>query len=283
MTLDVKIVVFVDVPNTVEQANQIKALTKTGYSILVDSIHKRDYHYLHKNTVSARMFVQEDEDLFMFDRNDLKQDMLLVPDFAVIFHDDTEIINADWVRIYKFIEQHLYDLPLDKENTELVEDLLGKPVTMAAEPANEEIIIARGNDFYNLETKFLEEEDIMLYEVTKPFTDLPYTSVTRNFSKKGHLPFFTDLFICQSWGVARNDIMFLKHTWEQFKMDGVFDLEALMKAATEKCLPSETNLPEPEPEVYRRDLKHVEEIISEKKSRKSKVIPEYIKNKSTHV
>lgn len=280
MTFDVKIVVFVDVPNTVEQANQIKVFSQIGYTTLVDSIHKRDYNYLFKNTVSARMFIQEDEELYMFDRDDLRQDMLLVPDFAVIFHDDKEIENADWSRIYKFIEQHLFDLPVNKENNDKVEELMGKPVCMAAEPATEDVVMSRGNDYYNLETKLLVDEDIMLYEVTKPFTDLPYTTVTRNFSSKGHLPFFTDLFICQSWGVARNDIAFLQHTWNELQMDGVFDLDQLLKNATEKCLPSETNVPEPEPEVYRRDLRSVVQIIEEKKSRKSKIVPDYIKNKS---
>lgn len=121
----------------------------------------------------------------------------------------------------------------------------------------------------------------MLYEVKKPFTDLPYTSVTRNYSKKGHIPFFTDLFICQSWGVARSDIAFLKHMWNELKMDGDFDLEKLMKAATEKCYPSDDNIPEPEPEVYRRSLDNVVLILNEKEQRQVQIIPDFIKANQT--
>lgn len=280
MTLDVKIVVFVDVPNTTEQAYQIKIFNNLGYCTLVDSLHKRDYSYLFENTMNGRMFIQEEDEVYMFDRNDLRQEMYLVPDFALIFGEDKEVTEADWSKIYKYLEQHLTDSMLDVNNAIEVEGFMGKPLLEIAEPENDVAVSYRGDDFYSLETRYLEEDDIMLYEVKKPFTDLPYTSITRNYSNKGHTPFFTDLFICNSWGVARSDVAFLKHTWGQFKMEGEFDLEELMKKATEKCLPSETNIPEPEPEVYRRDLLTVLDIIKEKKSRNQKIIPDYIKNKT---
>lgn len=280
MTFEVKIVVFVDKPNTIEQTNQIKVFTDLGYATLVDSLHKRDYNYIYKNTVNARLFIQEDENVYMFKREDLLPDMLLTPDFIIVFPDDADISEDNWNRIQQYVEEHVTDSIIDMTNTMKVNELMGKPVELKAEKLPEVIEGNRGNDFYNLETRFLEDLDIMLYEVTKPFTDLPYTSVTRNYSKKGHKPFFTDLFICQSWGVARADIAFLKHTWEQFKMAGEFDLDAMMQEAIEKCLPSETNIPEPEPEVYRRSLNDVISILAEKKSRNSKIIPDFIKNKN---
>lgn len=283
MTLDVKIVVYVDNPNTVEQANQIKVFNDLGYATLVDAKHKHDYHYIYRNAVNAKLFIQEDEEVFMFERSDLKPDMILTPDFMVVFNEGKEITSEDWNRINQYLQEHLTDSMIDMTNTMKVHEIMGKPVQVTADEMDVITPSSRGNDFYNLETRYLEDDDIMLYEVLKPFTDLPYTSVTRNFKKKGHLPFFTDLFICNSWGVARSDISFLKHTWEQFKMEGEFDLEKMMQEATEKCLPSETNIPEPEPEVYRRDLISVMSIIEEKKSRNSKLIPDYIKNKLNHV
>jgi hypothetical protein len=121
----------------------------------------------------------------------------------------------------------------------------------------------------------------MLYQVIKPFTDLPYTSVTREYSRKGHIPFFTDLFICQSWGVARNDIGFLQHMWTELKMDGEFNLDALMKDATEKCYPSDSAIPSAEPEVYRRCIDDVVQILQEKIIRKGgRNLPSFIKSQS---
>lgn len=279
MTIDVKFVVFVSTPNTAEQARHISIFSKLGYTTLVDSIHGRNYEWLYRNSVSARFFIQEKEEVYMFDRDDLKKEMLLVPDFALIFPDDKILENADWSRVYKYIESHLTDTMEDLDNSQKVQELLGKPVIALPTIIEEPLEISRGSEFYNLETRYLEEEDIMLYEVTKPFTDLPYTSVTCNYSTKGHKPFFTDLFIAPSWGVARNDIAFLKHTWEKFNMEGDFDLEAMLKEATEKCVPGENYIPEPEPIVYRRTISDVLDILVWKKNRAIKVVPDYIKNK----
>lgn len=279
MTFDVKVIVFVDNPNTVEQKNQIQTFNRLGYSALVDSIHKRNYEWLYKNIINGRFFIQDGEEVYMFDREELMKEVLLVPDFSIVFPDDKEILEADWSKIYKYIEAHITSTMEDLAITEEVEKLMGKPLVLHHEPL-EEIKIDRGTDYYNLETRYLEEDDVMLYEVTKPFTDLPYTSVTRNYSKKGHLPFFTDLFIAPSWGVARSDIAFLNYTWKEFKMEGDFNLDELMKTAIQKCTPNEDFIPEPEPTVYRRDIQSVIEILEMKKTRMCKVIPEYIKNKN---
>jgi hypothetical protein len=280
MTLDVKIIVYVDVPNTKEQANHVKVFSELGYAPLADSLHRYDYNYLYKNGLNARFFIQEDEELYMFDREDLLIDMTVVPDFVIVFNENKEVCKEDWSRIHQYVKEHITDTMVDMTNTMKVHELMGKPVEMKSEQLTEVIESTRGNNYYNLETRLLEHLDIMLYEVRKPFTDLPYTSVTRNYSKKSHLPFFTDLFICQSWGVARSDISFLQHTWKELNMEGVFDLEALMKEATDKCLPSDNRIPEPEPEVYRRELNDVITILAEKKSRSVKAIPDFIKNKN---
>lgn len=287
MTVDVKFVVFVDLPNTPTQANQINVLNKLGYTCLVDSLHKKNFDWLFKNSVSGRFFVQEEKEnnnLYMFTRDDLTQEMLLVPDFLLVFPDDKEISEVNWAKIFTYLENHLTDTMEDIENSIEVKALLGKPVYVYPENPEttlNELEAVLTPDYYNLETRYLEEDDIMLYEVTKPNTDLPYTSVTCNYSTKGHKPFFTDLFIAPSWGVSRWDIAFLKHTWEQFQMSGPFDLEAMMKEATEKCLPSENGAPEPEPTVYRRDIASVVNILNTRKLKIiDKVIPDFIKNKN---
>lgn len=281
----VKFVVFVDIPNTMEQAHQISTFNRLGYTTLVDSIHGKNYTWLYRNSENGRFFIQEKEELYMFSREDLKKEMLLVPDFAVIFPDDKTLEDYEWSRIYKYLEAHLTDAMEDVENTEKVQQLLEKPVvaTAVAENTLNEPQISKESDFYNLDTRYLENEDIMLYEVTKPFTDLPYTSVTFNYSAKGHKPFFTDLFIAPSWGVAQNDIQFLKHVWEKFNMEGEFNLDKMLKEATENCVPGECHVPAPEPVVYRRTILDVIDILAIKKERSKKVIPDFIKNKPSLV
>jgi hypothetical protein len=97
----------------------------------------------------------------------------------------------------------------------------------------------------------------MLYEIWKPNTDLPYTSVVRKYSERGHKAFFPTLYICNSWGVSRHDLPFLSFIWKQLGMKDEFDMDQMLKEATEKCYPSSNGEVEAEPEVYRRSIEDV--------------------------
>lgn len=112
---------------------------------------------------------------------------------------------------------------------------------------------------YELETCLVN--DYMFYQVTKPHVDIPYTTVVRGFEKNGHKRFFTNLFICNSWGVANADIQFLHKAWKWLEMDDEMDLDALMKEATEAC---KYPTMETEPEVWRNDLKSVLQIFNKR-------------------
>jgi hypothetical protein len=274
--MDVKFVVFVNNPPTSNHAKLLNTFNDLGYATFCDGVHGKDYDWLMKNIVQARLFIYDDDKIYMFGKEKLTAAMTFLPDFAIIFNENANIGEEHWNIILTYLEQHLTDAMIDMTNTMKAHELLGKPTFEVAKL--EDVPMEKSQDFYSLTRRLLEDKDIMLYEVRKPFTDLPYTSVTRNYSKKGHIPFFTDLFICQSWGVARSDISFLKHMWDELQMDGDFDLDQLMKAATEKCYPADDNIPEPEPEVYRRSLEDVIVILKEKESRQIRVIPEFIKN-----
>lgn len=276
--MDVRFIVFVSKPNTLDESKIVKTFHDLGYVTFVDGIHKNDYEWFARNVVVGRLFIYDGDEVYMFEKEKLTPQMDFTPDFVVLFHEDAQVSLEQWDAIHLYVQQHLTDDIIDMTNTMKVHELLGKPTAQKVEL--KDVDMAPVNDHYEFDCKYLDEEDIMLYQVMKPFTDLPYTSVTRNFKKKGHVPFFTDLFICQSWGVARSDIAFLKRMWEYLKMDGEFNLDALMKAATEKCYPSEDNIPEPEPEVYRRNLDDVIKILNEKKSRVVRNIPTFIKHQS---
>lgn len=269
--MDCKFVVFVEDPKNEVIGKIVKTFTELQYTVLVDSKHVNDYHWLFENTLVARLFIFHDNELHMYDRDSLDKNMKWKPDFAIIFNEDCEVDMVTWEAIRLYCQQHLTDESIDMTNTMKVHDFIKKPYTVKASlPEPEKVEYP---DYYQFRSQYLEHYDIMLYEVVKPFTDLPYTSVTRNYNVKGHLPFFTDLFICQSWGVARDDIAFLINMWKELKMDGTFNLEVLMKEATEKCMPQDDRLPEPEPEVYRRCLEDTIQILKEKAAGTSRFIP----------
>ena len=271
-----RFIVFASKPNTSEETKLIKTFHALGYSTFIDGKHKSDYGWLMKNIAVGKLFIYDDDEVYMFDKEQLDQNMMFTPDFALVCNDTDVISEKEWDQIHLYLKQHLTDQIIDMTNTMKVHEMLGKPTYEKA--VMNEIEPAKQQSHYSFDCKHLEDEDIMLYQVIKPFTDLPYTSVTRNYSKKGHIPFFTDLFICQSWGVARNDIAFLKFMWSELGMDGEFDLDNLMKSATESCYPSETSIPNSEPEVYRRSISDVIIILKEKIVRKSnRNIPNFIK------
>lgn len=275
--MDHRFIVFASKPNTEDEAKIIKTFHALGYTTFVDGFHKNDYKWFNKNVVVGRLFIYDGDVVYMFEKNQLPEDMSFTADFVLLFNEDAIVTDDQWNSIHTHIQQHLTDEMIDMTNTMKVHELLGKPTFQKANL--EPVEAPPENTHYQFESELLKDEDIMLYQVIKPFTDLPYTSVTRNFSNKGHIPFFTDLFICQSWGVARTDIAFLKQMWIHLKMDGEFNLENLMKTATEKCYPSEHNIPQPEPEVYRRPISAVIKILEEKKSKLIRTIPDFIKHR----
>lgn len=116
----------------------------------------------------------------------------------------------------------------------------------------------QGSKEYVLENRLVN--DCMFYQVTKPFTDRPYTTVVREFAKNGHKRFFTNLFVCNSWGVASKDIQFLYKAWGWLEMEGELDLDVLMKEATEAC----NEKMEAEPEVWRAGMESVLEIFNKR-------------------
>ena len=272
--MECKIIVYVHDTKDIMTAKMLKTFTDLGYTTMADGKNGKRYQYLYENMVEARMFILNGENLHMYDREALTIDMLWYPDFAIIFQEADHIDDITWEAIRLYCQQHLTDQMIDMTNCMKVHQVMGKPMAATAGLSIEKAEVPVTCDYYSFRRQFVESQDIMLYEVTKPHTDLPYTSVTRFYSKKGHLPFFTDLFICQSWGVARADVGFLKEMWKELQMTGEFDLEKLMKEATEKCMPSDDRLPEPEPEVYRRSLEDTLTILKEKTVGNRRYIPQ---------
>ncbi len=109
---------------------------------------------------------------------------------------------------------------------------------------------------YTLETRLVGNN--MYYQVNRPNTEWPFTTVVYNFNQEGHLNFFTNLHNSGGWGVTRGDYDFMAHCWETLGMEGKYDYETLIAARIKTFYPSEDNpLPSMEPRVWRRDINSV--------------------------
>lgn len=257
-----KITVFLSTPSTKQEDDIVKRFLELNFAPLVDSNHKKSHEWFINNVkpVPHKLFSFEQQNVYFYEVDDLHTDMDFTPN-VLIHWNQGDIIKEEqwrWIRewlVYKFYT--CYDF-LDYMNDEILRaDLLMKRPEKFIATLPEEKPVEENNECYSFQTHFLEEKNTMLYEVKKPFTDLPYTSVIRNFSERGHKAFFPTLYICQSWGVSRYDLSFLSFMWKELKLEGDFDMDLMLKEATEKCYPSENGPPEPEPEVYRRGIPDV--------------------------
>lgn len=246
----------------------LKKLFELGYSPMVDALHTTSYNWFVKNVkpCSHKLFSLDEEDVLFYDVEELDTEMIFVPHFLIYFNEGHEMSITNWICIKEWMEYILFDT-METDSVLRGKELMIKPYVEKSQEIGDVVLQRTGNEYYSFTKEYLEKDDIMLYQVEKPFTDLPYTSVLRQFSLKGPRPFFTSLYVCSSWGVSRYDLLFLKDLWiHEFKLaEDEFDMDAMLKASTEACYPQPGMIPELEPEVYRRDINHVKNVLQEKK------------------
>ena len=118
-----------------------------------------------------------------------------------------------------------------------------------------------------------EERDMGFFQIDKPFTDRPYTTIIRSFKEQGYLPVFTSLYIDSSWGLGP-DNSFLAELWVHLGMNastGLFDLDSRINDHIRRCSP-DNGVPEAEPEVYRISIEELKNQMTNKNKRYTEVI-----------
>ncbi len=256
------ITVFVSHPITNTENDLVKKFVDLGFAPLVDATHKNSYDWFLNNVKDSnhRLFTIQNQNVYFYDVNDLHTEMDFSPHMMIHWSDSFRKLEEEewrsireWIK-YKFFTCYDYIDYLTKEIT-AADELMKRPFTDKREMTEEKV--AKHQDYYAFKTFFIEDKDTMLYEIFKPHTDLPYTSVIRNFSTRGHKAFFPTLYICNSWGVSRHDLPFLSFMWKQLDLKDEFDMDKMLKEATEKCYPSANGEIQSEPEVYRRTIEDV--------------------------
>lgn len=264
MNMIPKITIFTSASSPTEkQQNALKKFLELEFAPLIDSHHQKYHSWFLQNVkpVPHKLFNFDEKNIYYYEVDDLHEKMDFVPDFMIYWNEDDVIEEEQWQWIREWLLYHLcsrdsFNLT---ENIQKADQLMARPIsnTMVLSKQEEE----QGENSYAFRNVHVVERDTMLYEVKKPFTDLPYTSVIRNYSTRGHEAFFPTLYICQSWGVSRYDLPFLSFVWKELGIEGEFDMDKMLKEATERCYPSSEQIPEPEPEVYRRSLDDVLQIL----------------------
>jgi hypothetical protein len=207
---------------------------------------------------NAKFFAMDFQDLIMFDLDTVSE---IEPLMAVTMDSFTKMNNDKWCVIYKFLKAVFEEEYINLED-------IHKLIPPVPTPA-EKIQLLKSKEIPKDQNKeygfaYSVENNIAYCQVMKPYTDLPYTVVIRDFDTVGFEPLFTALYAASSWGVCNHDHVFLTKLWAYLNMYGDLDLENRLAAEIKKCQEGK-----PEPEVYRLDISGVKEQLSLKHKRRN--------------
>jgi len=249
---------FVDKTESQRCASYIKKLDQY-YPSFADGIYvspaamKKRYE-----GANAKFFAFDFEDLIMFDLDTVSE---IEPLLALTVDKPTKMTTESWITVYKFLKAVFADEYVDLTEIQKIVPLpLTQPEKLQLLKSVE--LPKEQNKEYDFE--YAIEGDIAYCQVTKPYTDLPYTAVIRDFENVGFEPLFTALYVAQSWGVCSHDHAFLEKLWKYLNMEGELDLEKRLASEIEKCKQGK-----PEPELYRLDISGVKEQLSAKQKRRT--------------
>lgn len=178
------------------------------------------------------------------------------PQLVVSYPTDC-LTEQNWIDIINYLKHAESNCP-----PEDVRQFLGMPASFTAAAPQIEAPQMTGEYAFDMHVE--QSQDTALCQVSKPNTDRPYTVVVRGYSKRGLEPFFAGLFAVSSWGVSTADVAFLRELWVYLSMPGEFDIDDILKRATEACYPSDKGPGDPEPEVYRLTIQETQNQLSRK-------------------
>lgn len=284
----VQITIFVDTPQTPKQVDLVVRLHTLP--TFVDSINGTNEVFLKSNYKDHSRFFYLSEFLSRCTPEELD----FRPDLAVTL--DQTAAEKDWICVERYLEKLIFE-EVDHHADTLLRgfellNVLTTPAPLVVPPVPPP---PAEKEYYDMQSFHVEDRDTMLVQIDKPHCDLPYTVIIKEFSKKGYKTVFTDLFVCNSWGVVRKDFEFLKELWTHLYKDAPYDLDTMLHEATRRCFPEDGQIPEPEPIVYRRPIQQVLETLkakedgdqsmpsdpwNEKRLKKRKLDDEFLLNKS---
>jgi len=262
-----QICVYVSGKPTEKQSSLVVRLTEMGFNVMVDSIHDYKFFFT-ENFGKSNHRAYYTGPLIQGLVNEINFELMGPPEFVIWFNDNDDTHNSTerWDNVSQYLNICIaggscpMQVLLDAKQflgTYVVPSCLQAP---KQEQSSDTVIMRDQNDYmYSFTDYYIKAKDLMIYSITKPFVEAPFTIEIKDFSKTGSLSVFTDLFATDEhghndWGKDRMDIEFLKQLWSELNMEGEFDIDALLMTRTGQFLPDGTECPKVEPTVYRKDV-----------------------------
>lgn len=259
--------VFSELTKTHKRTDLINKL-RNYFEVYVDAVNTAPILLKEKYGSSIHRFFGHDcDELIVFDVEVVD---MIEPEFIVTF--DKQISKKEWRDIFLFFRNLLDEIP-DAKYFEKIKHLIDVQTKCTLKSSTPQIEEAKYDHQYIFNMDLDEEKNIGFFEIQKPFTDRPYTTIIRNFKERGFLPLFTSLYIDSTWGLAM-DNNFLKQLWVHLGLNakiGLLDLEKEVKDHISRCSP-ENGIPEAEPEVYRMNILNLKIELEQRNNRYDEVL-----------
>ena len=243
---------FVD-PRHPHKMTEIVRKLQGYFEVYVDSVNLDPILMKAKYGGSVhRFFAHDCGVLIMYDYEIVD---MIPPEFVIT----TDRMDKEgWRTFFNFLKKVLDEEEVDQMLVDEVKDLVKQQkCSVKQESGILELEDKVVNTDYLYDCDVDAGRNMCFCQITKPFTDRPYTVVIRNFSQNGLKPLFTSLFVDSSWGFS-HDVEFLALLWRHLGLIyefGELDLAKELKAHTERCRPQENGeAPEAEPELYRMSI-----------------------------
>jgi len=277
----------------------MKVFRDAGYSPFYHGMNYEDMDWFNRNFKSPhRFFKIIGQEFEVLECTDIENcyDIRDVADFSISFNEDSEIGFDEWLYITNYL-QSIFGFNFAERYSERGSDIMKKPYVVNIDVDDEfemvefdkkvgkwdascnqnskpmelidGVVVSMKPDMepvgaYFLDTRYIEDLDIKVYQVTKTGV-VPFTIVVRDWSKKGDKYFFSDIYGSNDWDKNRTsdrfDFPFLQDQWKVMGLDGEFTMQ-VVKDRIEECTPSADKikmgiLPEAEPEIYRKCIDSV--------------------------
>ncbi len=235
----------------------IQTLEHHEFVPMIDGIHGNDMYWLQHHFQCPHRFYwvcQESANVEQFTSQELHKP----PHFSIHFNQDQFVTDFEWNQILGYIQCIVKSEEPNSRTKRCINNLkthVAAP-TLLKQPDQPTL-----PQFYEFNSKMIEDQDIAVFEIKKANCTTPYTTIIRQFSIKGYKPLFTNYFACNAFRKDFIAIQFLMKLWNEF-MEGPMDLDDMLKEATESCYPGENYVPIAEPEVYNKSLEHVLELLN---------------------
>lgn len=260
---------FVDPKNPHKMTSIIRKL-RNYFEVYIDSINLDPILIKAKFASSTHRFFSHDcGELIMYEYEIVD---MIFPEFVVT---TDKITKQEWKTFFNFMKKIFEEDQVDQMLIDQVKDLVQQVVPQKADKVETSIgVVQELPKAYSYDCEIDNGRNICFCQITKPFTDRPYTTVIRNFSEQGLKPLFTSLFIDSTWGFS-HDVEFLVQLWSHLGLIyefGELDLDKELKQRTESCYPKEGQVPEKEPEVYRMSIEELKEQFTKRNKRYREVM-----------